>query len=300
MNALLFYLICPVLYLTALLPFRLLYVVSDVFYLILLVSNYRKGVVIRNLSKSFPEKNEQEIRCIMRSYYRYLCDLIVESLKAARMTEKESRERCVFEHAEWLDELYRNERSIIIVTGHYGNWEWASSCFSLNTSFDLGVIYRPLSNKYFDRLIARMRSRFGTRIIPEARTLREMAANRERITATAFVADQSAPRDHAYWTTFLNQDTSIYTGPEKLARKFNFAVVYMNTHRLRRGYYKLIPELLFDQPRNTVAGEISSTFASRLEKDIVNDPSTWLWSHKRWKHKRPKDSELRTESVIAS
>jgi KDO2-lipid IV(A) lauroyltransferase len=287
MKAIVFYLTWPFLYLTASLPFGLLYGMSDFLYSILTLSGYRRTVVIRNLSNAFPEKSALEIKSIASEYYRYLCDVVVESLKATKMSEQESKMRCRFRAADWLDRLYKEQRSIILVTGHYGNWEWGSACFALNTEFKLGVIYRPLANKHFDKLVARMRGRFGTKIIPQTRTLREMAADRQVVTATAFVADQSAPRDHAYWTTFLNQDTSIYTGPEKLAIKFNYPVVYVNTYRMRRGYYELVPELLCANPSETREGEISEAFARRLEKDIVASPVTWLWSHKRWKHQRP-------------
>lgn len=287
MKALIYYLSWPLVYLTASLPFSALYRVSDLLCLVFKMVGYRKTVVMMNLRNSFPEKTEAEIREIASHYYSYVCDVIVESLKAMKMDDSETRKRCTTAPHDWLDKLYEENRSVILVTGHYGNWEWASACFRLNTPYDLSVIYRPLSNKHFDRLVAGMRSRFGIKIVPESRTLREMAASRKQVTATAFVADQSAPAGYAYWTTFLNQDTSIYTGPEKLARKFNYPVVFVNMHRLRRGYYEMTTELLCLNPDETADGEISEAFARRLEKDILKNPVTWLWSHKRWKHSRP-------------
>lgn len=287
MKAFIYYLTWPLVYLTASLPFSALYRVSDLLSLIFKIVGYRRSVIMTNLRNAFPEKDETEIRHIASQYYDYLCDVIVESLKAMKMDDTETRKRCTTIPHEWLNKLYQENRSVILVTGHYGNWEWASACFRLNTPYELAVIYRPLSNKHFDKLVAGMRSRFGIRIVPETRTLREMAASRKQVTATAFVADQSAPRDYAYWTTFLNQDTSIYTGPEKLARKFNYPVVFVNMHRIRRGYYEMITELLFLNPDETRDGEISEAFARRLEEDILKNPVTWLWSHKRWKHRRP-------------
>lgn len=292
MKALIYYLTWPLVYLTASLPFSALYRVSDVLCLVLRMVRYRKGVVMTNLRNSFPEKAEAEIREIARQYYQYVCDVIVESLKAMKMDDAETRKRCTTTPQDWLFQLHEQNQSVILVTGHYGNWEWASAGFRLNTPYDLSVIYRPLSNKHFDRLVAGMRSRFGIRIVPETRTLREMAANRKLVTATAFVADQSAPRDYAYWTTFLNQDTSIYTGPEKLARKFNYPVVFVNMHRVRRGFYEMTIELLCLNPGETKEGEISEAFARRLEKDILENPVTWLWSHKRWKHQRPLSQQV--------
>ena len=281
-----FYLIYPLLYSIALLPFWALYIVSDFFYVILRLTGYRKTVIITNLKNSFPGKSNEEIERIGRKYYRYLCDLTLETLKTLRMSEKQTLARCVFHNQPWLTELQKANKSIIIVMGHYGNWEWAGPSFTLSTGFQLVVIYRPLSHPYFEKMTAGMRTRFGTRITPVERTLRDMVANKNELTATAFIADQTATANNAYWTTFLNQDTAVFTGPEKLARRFNYPVVFMNVTRPRRGYYEVTPELLFPNPGTTSDNEVSETFTKRLEKEIIRDPVPWLWSHKRWKHKR--------------
>jgi Kdo2-lipid IVA lauroyltransferase/acyltransferase len=261
-----------------------LYVVSDFFYWILRLSGYRKKVIINNLKNAFPEKTPAEIEAIAQFYYRYLCDLILETLKTLRMSEKEARRHCIFHKTTWLDKLYATNKSIIIVMGHYGNWEWAGPCFTLNTDFQLVVIYRPLTNIYFEKMMSGMRTKFGTKITPVNNTLRDMVANRGTITATAFIADQTASPDNAYWTTFLNQETAVFTGPEKLARKFNYPVVYMHVKRVKRGYYEVFPELLCEEPKNASDHEILEKFTNRLEKEINIEPSVWLWSHKRWKH----------------
>lgn len=286
MQALLFYITYPLIYLVALLPFSALYRLSDALYYLLRLSGYRKDVVLQNLRNSFPDKSEQEIRALSKSYYRYLCDLILETLRTLRMSEAESKERCAFHKPEWLEKLQAEGRSFIIVMGHYGNWEWAGPGFTLFTGYQLVVIYRPLSNIYFEKMMCKMRTRFGTRITPVSLTLRDMVANRGSVTATAFIADQTAGKKNAYWTTFLNQDTAVFTGPEKLAIKFNYPVVYMNVQRPRRGYYEVFPELLISDPLNTVENEITEKFMKRLEMEIHINPTIWLWSHRRWKHKR--------------
>ena len=178
---------------------------------------------------------------------------------------------------------------MVIVMGHYGNWEWAGPSFTLNTSYQLVVIYRPLTNPYFEKMLTKTRTKFGTRITQVSQTLRDMVAHRKNVTATAFIADQAASSANSYWTTFLHQDTAVFNGPEKIAVKFNYPVVYMKTQRVKRGYYELTPELLFDNPASTSEGEILETFTKRLEKDIIDDPSIWLWSHRRWKYKRTPD-----------
>ncbi|CAN5221239.1 lysophospholipid acyltransferase family protein [soil metagenome] len=287
MQAFFFYISYPFIYLIASLPFGALYKVSDFLFHLLWLSGYRKDVVMANLRNSFPEKSEDEIKYLTKKYYRYLCDLILETLKTLRTTEKEARERCLFHNPEWLTKLYEEKRSVILVMGHYGNWEWAGPAFTLNTGFQLNVIYRPLSNTYFDRMMVSMRTKFGTRITPVQQTLRDMVATRNELTAIAFIADQTAHQDKAHWMTFLHQDTAVFTGPEKLGIKFDYPIVYINTQRPKRGYYEVTPELMFLHPKETTEGEISEAFMRRLEKAILVEPTPWLWSHRRWKHRRP-------------
>lgn len=286
MQAVFYYCTYPFIYLIALLPFWALYGLSDVLYQILRASGYRKKVILKNLSLSFPGKNQDEIEALCKAYYRYLCDLILEIFKTIRMNESESRKRCIFHSTNWLDKMRDDGKSFIIIMGHYGNWEWAGPGFTLATGYPLVVIYRPLSNLYFERMMTRMRTRFGTRITPVNLTLRDMVANRGQLTATAFIADQTAPKDKAYWMTFLNQNTAVFTGAERLAAKFNYPVVYMNVKRVKRGYYEVFPELLFSSPKETAENEISHAFMKRLEQEIILDPIPWLWSHRRWKHKQ--------------
>jgi KDO2-lipid IV(A) lauroyltransferase len=282
-----FYLVYPFIYLMAILPFWALYRVSDLFFILLSLSGYRRKVIVRNLTNSFPEKSETEIKMLARKYYRYLCDLILETLKTLTMSEKQATSRCVFRNEPWLTKLCEEHKSIIIVMGHYGNWEWAGPSFTLSTGYQLVVIYRPLSNPFFEKMTVNMRTRFGTRITPIEKTLRDMVANQKILTATAFIADQSIVSKSAfYWTTLLHQDTAVFTGPEKLAKRFGYPVVFMNVKRISRGYYEVTPELLFETPSQTADNEISEAFIRRLEKEIVLDPVPWLWSHKRWKKKR--------------
>jgi Kdo2-lipid IVA lauroyltransferase/acyltransferase len=255
------------------------------------ISGYRKKVVLKNLQNSFPGKSTKEIQSICDEYYRYLTDLILETLKTLTMTKKQAMERCRFNNTEWLDKLYSQKKSIIVVMGHYGNWEWAGPSFTLSTKYQLNVIYRPLSNPYFEKMMTGMRTKFGTRITPQHLTLRQLVASRKETTATALIADQTASPKNAYWTTFLNQETAVYEGPEKLAKKFGYPVVYMGVKRIKRGYYEVTPELLFPEPENTADNEICEAFMERLEQDILQDPATWLWSHRRWKHVKQNNQE---------
>ena len=287
MQAIGFYFALPFLYFIAYLPFRFIYLISNVLYFFIITIGYRKKVVKTNLTNSFPHKSEQEIDKLCKQYYSYLCDLILETIKTLGMTAEEAKKHCIFHHQEWLDKLHDEGKSILIVMGHYGNWEMAGPSFTLNNKYQLVVIYKPLSNPYFEKFFVKMRTKFGTQITPVNNTLREMVARKNTVTATAFIADQTARPEDAYWTNFLNQDTAVFLGPEKLAKKFGYPVVYMSVNRTKRGYYEITPELMFEDPKSTAENEISAAFTKRLEKEILKEPSTWLWSHKRWKPKRP-------------
>ncbi len=185
-----------------------------------------------------------------------------------------------------FNKLAEEDKSIILVMGHLGNWEWAGNSFSLLCKHQLYVIYHPLRNKYFDRMMYGMRTRFGTKLIAMKDTFREMLSQRKELNATAFIADQTPSPENAYWTNFMNQDTPVFKGTEIIARKIDYTVVYATIKRQKRGYYEIFAEILTDNPKETTDGEISEEHTRRLEQDITEQPEVWLWSHRRWKHKR--------------
>lgn len=285
---LLYYLALPFIYFISLLPFRLLYLFSDFMYLLLFyVVGYRKKVVEENLRNSFPEKSAQELKQLSKKYYHYLCDLTLESLKKITINEKVAQERCTFKSVELIERLRKENKSIMLLMGHYGNWEWAGSSFSLLKKHQLFVVYKPLSSKYFEELMRRTRTMFGTRLIKMENTLRDIINNKNNLAAYAFIADQTPPPNIAYWTKFLHQDTAMYTGAEKLAKKLNFPVVFINIVRVKRGYYEIYAEMLCEDPKTSKENEITDKYIEKLEVEIKKMPETWLWSHRRWKHKRP-------------
>lgn len=291
MQALIYYLTLPLIYLLSLLPFFLVYGVSDFGYFLLYhVIGYRKKIVYENLRNAFPEKSDREIRKLRRRYYRYLCDLFIESLQTLTIRPSVMLKRCKIrpEAAALFERLYAENKHIILVMGHFGNWEWAGNTFSMTQKHQLYVIYHPLKNKYFNDLIIRMRMRFGTKLIHMKDTMRDMLSHRNGpLCATAFIADQTPHPERAHWMTFLNQDTPVFLGTEKFAHKLNYPVVYVSVQRVKRGYYEISAELLFAEPEKISEPEITETHTRRLEKDIRALPETWLWSHRRWKHKRP-------------
>ncbi|MDP4131188.1 MAG: lysophospholipid acyltransferase family protein [Bacteroidota bacterium] len=291
MPAVLYYFTLPFIYLLSVLPFSLLYLLSDlVYYLLYYVLGYRKRVVMQNLRNSFPEKTEKEILAIARRFYRYFCDLFLETFKTLSISPKTMLKHC------WLDadslrlfgELAAENQSIMVVMGHQGNWEWAGNSFSLVCKHQLYVIYHPLSNKYFNGLVYKMRTRFGTKLIAMKDTLRDMLNNRDELSATAFIADQSPQPDRAYWMNFLNQDTPVFLGIEKIALKIRYPVVYVAIKRVKRGYYSMHAERIeLPLPADSSRlGEITELHTGKLEADIRKQPETWLWTHRRWKHSR--------------
>jgi Kdo2-lipid IVA lauroyltransferase/acyltransferase len=290
MNALVYYLSLPVLYAVSLLPFRGLYLLSDViFFILYTVFGYRKKVVLENLRNSFPEKTDREIRMICSKFYRYFCDLTLETIKTLTITPASVKKHVLFEEEDLavFQRLHEEGRSIVIVMGHVGNWELCGARFSIEPVHQLYVVYHPLRNPYFDKLLYHMRTRSGTRLYSMKETFRGMISNKDQLTATALIADQtpSSPQN-SYWTTFLHQDTPVFLGPGKVARMFEYPVVYISVKRLRRGLYRIASELLIDQPGRLKEEEILEIFTRRLEKDIIEQPEIWLWTHRRWKHRR--------------
>jgi KDO2-lipid IV(A) lauroyltransferase len=290
LTALTYYAILPVIYFISSLPFKILYFFSDCFYVIVFyLIGYRKKVVMQNLRNSFPGKTEEEVYAICRKFYHYLCDFVLETVKILTISKKNLMKRCQFtpEAFDVFSKFAEQNKSVLLVMGHNGNWEWSCNAFNMLSKHQLFVIYHPVSNKYFDGLMHQIRSRYGTRLIAMKNAYKEMALNKNSLNATAFVADQTPQPDHAYWTNFLNQDTPVFKGMEVIAKKMNLPVLYTSVKKIKRGFYQMTAEVLSQNPADTADGELTERYIRRLEKDIIDQPETWLWSHRRWKHKRP-------------
>jgi KDO2-lipid IV(A) lauroyltransferase len=269
----------------------MMYGLSNFIFIILYhVFGYRRKVVMMNLSNSFPEKSESELKIIEKRFYRYFCDLILETIKSLTISESELKKRLSFEDLEVFKKYHAKNQSIIIVMGHWGNWELGGARFALEPLHRLFVIYHPLKNKHFNGLVYHMRTRLGNGLYAMKDTIRGMIKDRDQLTATAFIADQTPSPKNAYWMEFLNQDTPVFTGTGKIAIKMKYPVVYVGIRRVKRGYYSISLEDLVPDPSKLNADEILATFTKRLEKDIKSQPETWLWTHKRWKHKREKQA----------
>ena len=289
MQALGFYILLPFPYFISLLPSFILYLIADVlYYFIYYIFGYRKKAVRMNLKNSFPEKNDQERKEIEKKFYRHFSDLLIESAKALTISKKEIKKRRSFKKGsmEIFTRLHAEGKHCIALMGHYGDWETAGLSMSFQSPYLLKVIYRRLSNPYFNRLIYRLRNRFGALPLEMNEAPKELMKRALPLACTVFIADQTPPPDSALWLNFLNQDTPFFQGAEKLSRRLNYPVVFASVKKVQRGYYEITIELLCENPSTTSEGEITSLFAKKLEEDIIAQPEIWLWSHRRWKHKR--------------
>ena len=273
-------------------PFFMLYGLSDfLFFVLYRVVKYRAKVVVKNIENSFPEKSQKEHQQIMADFYRHFCDLIVESIKGFTISDDKISKRIVFSNNEVLKPYFDQGKDIIMVGGHYNNWEYLAVGIGLSFDFVPVGIYKPLSDKFFDEKMRNSREKYGLKLTPMKETKETFARDYGKPKAMIFGADQSPSNvERCHWTTFLNQDTPVFFGPEKFAKEYDLPVFFSTIHKLRRGHYEVVHQLITDKPNSTEVSEITEAHVRLLESDIMAVPQFWLWTHKRWKHssKRPK------------
>ncbi len=270
------------------LPFLFLYGLSDaMYYLMFYAVGYRKKVVFKNIRNSFPEMTAAEHTRIAKKFYRHFCDLTLESLKVFTISQQEVNDRMIVKNPEVVDKYFEQGRSIIIAGGHYNNWELFAVAIDAAIKHQTIAIYKPLTSKYFDEKMRATRSKYGLRMISTKKVKEVFEAERNNLTATIFGMDQSPPYTaKCHWMTFLNQETGVLFGTEKYSKEYNYPVVYARINKEKRGHYSFEFFDAFDEPQKTSTGEITEKITRMLERDIVDKPEYWLWSHKRWKHKQ--------------
>lgn len=279
------------------LPFWVLHRISDgLFVLLYYTGAYRKGVVKRNLRKAFPDKSEKEISQITRAFFRHFCDIMVESMKSFTISEKQIRERHGYTNPEIMEELIRKYGRAAMIGPHYNNWEWwvFSANFILPKNPYVLIMYAKLQNAFMEKMMKQSRSRMGTVIFPKRETPIYLRKYEEEPFMVCFAADQAPLNSYnAYWMTFLGQETGVFMGPEKLAKKYNMPVVYGHQKKIGRSRYVTTLEVITEKPKDTALGEITEQHMKILEADIREAPEFWLWTHKRWKRQKPKDYEAK-------
>ncbi|MHC1707229.1 MAG: lysophospholipid acyltransferase family protein [Bacteroidales bacterium] len=286
----LYYLFICLAWLVSRLPFFIIYGISDMVSLLLYhVVKYRKKVVLTNLRNAFPEKPESELYKIAHQYYRHLADIILEVIKIQGMTANGIRNRFEFKNLEILQQYKDRKKSIIIATGHVGNWEWFGPFMSTFNEFNAFAVVKPLSDKNFERYVIKRRLQFSNknRLIDFRVAFREMISMRNEFCMTLIIGDQTPTKNEInYWTTFLHQDTAVFLGIEKIAKALDQPVIFMDLYRTRRGHYCIELSPITDKPKETAEFEITEAHVHKLEEIIRNRPYNWVWSHRRWKHKK--------------
>lgn len=277
--------------LVALLPFWVLYALSDVmFFIIYYVVRYRRKLVRKNLRRAFPNDSPAQIKRYERGFYRHLCDIFVETVKLLHFSDKEVGRRIKIEGTDKVNETAAAGRSIVVMLGHYGNWEWVPSIVTkLTENIHAAQIYHPLKNKNMDRVMLKIRSRFGSESIPMARTVRrllELERDNQRFIC-GFIADQrpfTAALHH--WTDFMGIDTPYVTGGETIGDRINAAYFYLDVDKTSRGHYTLTFKEIVPPEGDTEEFPYTRQYLRMLERSIRRDPRFWLWSHNRWKRSR--------------
>ncbi|MDR1056649.1 MAG: lysophospholipid acyltransferase family protein [Prevotellaceae bacterium] len=284
-----YYIAVAYLWSISIMPMWVLYIYSDIlYYIVYYLIKYRKNVVVSNLQNSFPEKNAGEIKQISKRFYRHLCDLIVEIIAYASISRKSINKRVVYKNIGLIENFYKQGRPVIGVMGHYGNWEWGGN-FPMHMAYKSLTTYKPLDDKNFDSLFKRVRERFGFVPLNMKETSREMVKNiRSGEKVILFlIADQTpAYIELHHYATFMGQDTPVFMGPEKMAKAFDAPLVFIKMMKVKRGYYEVEFTTLCEHPRDTQEFELTNLYLRYLEKEIREKPEYWLWSHRRWKHKR--------------
>ncbi len=277
-------------------PLWLIYLLSDVFYLVIrFVVPYRKKVVLENIKNSFPDLSDTEHKKIAKKFYKYFSNLFAESIKNLTISEKNLRKRLTVKNPEIMEDLRREGRDVLFLSSHYNNWEFLINGQSLLFNFQAIGIGMPLSNKFWDEKLNARRERFGMKVVNSNNYREVLSSYSDSLTATLILNDQSPGKnENCYWCTFLGQETAFYFGAEIMANQMDAAVVNAIIHKKKRGYYELELELITKDPKSEEYGAITNKYVDALEKAIIDQPEYWLWSHKRWKKGVPENlSELK-------
>lgn len=284
-----YYLLSFFLRLFSYVPFCLLYIISDgLYFLVYYVFRYRRRIVRKNLTESFPEKSEDDIKKIEKNFYSFFTDNILESLKMFTISRKEMLRRVKFVNVEEVDDLMRNGKSISLFLGHYGNWEWMSSIpLHINKEVVAAQIYHKLSNKNMDRLMLYVRERMGAVCVEMRKTARYVneLATENKVCIIGLIADQ-APRkkDARHFLHFLNHNTPVLTGTEKITKHYDFGAFFLDVKRVKRGYYEARFVKMHDNPKSLPDFELTAIYYQMLEKCIRTQPELYLWSHNRFRN----------------
>lgn len=287
MQFLVYILVYPLLWIISILPFRILYMLSDGFYVILYyIIGYRKKVVLENLKLVLPEKSEQELLLIRKRFYHHLGDMMFEAIKSITISEAEMQKRYVFTNVEEIIKLEKENRSIVLFMGHYASWEWV---FILQTHIKHKgyAVYKKLSNKYFDALVKRIRAKYNSYLITTRETFPTLikAKSDNELTLNGFVFDQSPKLEKAiYWQDFMGKNVPVHVGAEILTKRLDMVSLFLKVKKVKRGYYEAEFTDIIRNAKDYADFDITDLYLKRVEEQIHEAPEFYFWTHKRWKH----------------
>lgn len=288
MQFLAYILIYPFLWIISILPFKLLYAFSDGLYVLLYyILGYRRKTVKENLDLVFPNMSESEKKRVIKTFYHHLCDMIVEAIKSLTISESEMKKRFTFTNLEVIQKLVDQDKSIALMCAHYASWEWL---FVLQSYFDVKgyAVYKQLRNKYFDKLVKKVRAKYNSYLITTKETVPTLmrAKAQGNLTICGFASDQSPKIQNTHhWADFMGITVPVFTGAEMLSKRIDMSVVFFAVKKVRRGYYQTTFELLAENPKAFDNYEITDLFLRKVEAQIIEAPEYYLWTHKRWKHR---------------
>ena len=289
MQLLLYIVLYPILYCISILPFRILYILSDCFYILIYhIIGYRKKTVRENIKMALPHLSASERLVIEKKSFHYLCDTFMEMIKTMTISKTEINKRYVIKNIENYLEIEKKGKSIALMTAHYASYEWAIS-MNHNITFQGVGIYKKIANRYFDKLVKDIRSKFKATLITtkETKDFMERCAIEKQLAVYGFASDQTPRKsDTNYWFTFLGIETPIHVGAEVLAKKYDMNIAFLKSKRVKRGFYEATIELLSDDVASVPDFKISELFMKKVEAQIYEAPEFYLWSHKRFKHKK--------------
>jgi Kdo2-lipid IVA lauroyltransferase/acyltransferase len=288
MNFIIYILVYPIIWFISILPFKILYFISDIIYLLVYyVIGYRKKVVFDNLKLSFPEKSEKEIKQICKKFYSHFVDIFMEMVKSFTISKNSLDKHYKYTNIDFLNELYKDGKSVILTGAHYANWEWILG-LDPSVGYKTYGAFTKLNNPYFNAKILKSRARFGVNLVPTSKTISEIDYNQKNKVQSMYglLSDQSPQlKKTFYWSHFLGVKVPIHTGAEMLAKKYDMNIVLFETKKIKRGYYKTTFSLITDNASEYPNYELTDIFLEKIEKLIRKQPEYYFWTHKRFKHK---------------
>jgi KDO2-lipid IV(A) lauroyltransferase len=290
MQFLVFVIIYPILWIISILPFRLFYLFSDfVYFLVYYVIGYRKKTVRKNLAMALPHLTEKERLVIEKKFFQHMCDMFLEMIKTISISEKEMEKRFQFKNLEVYKQLEAEGKSIALIASHYASYEWVVSMNKYISFKGIGI-YKKIANPHFDKLVHKIRSKFKAQLVTTKETKATIVRNhRENILCVYGFASDQTPRlsKRNYWSNFMGIVTPVHIGAEALAKEFDMNVIFLKVKKLKRGHYEASFEVLANGNTQSIPDyEITETYLRKVEQQILETPEYYLWTHKRWKHRR--------------